>query len=84
MKRWTMCNGQRRMTWNPSPLVLRLAEDWNLAPGINDHLAKESAKARTQLEELIALIDQARPFSMEVRIAKELADAAKANGEKPN
>lgn len=63
-------------------LVLRLAGDWDLTADTRAHLARVSAEARTQLEALMTLAEQARPYSAEMRIAQEMADAAKASGQK--
>jgi hypothetical protein len=65
-------------------LVLRLSTNWHLATGTREQLLKASSQASAQLNALIALTEQARPFSMEVWIAKELAELAKARGHKPN
>lgn len=65
-------------------LVLRLAENWQMNPDTKAHLVGVSAQARTQLEALLDMVEKARPFSIEMQIAKELAMSAAAEGQKFN
>jgi hypothetical protein len=64
--------------------VLRRAETWALPAEQYAHLAKASEAARTQLLALIALVEKARAFSMQMYSAQLFADIAKSEGDMPN
>lgn len=65
-------------------LVLRLAQDWAIAPETKTHLDRSSAAARAQLEALIGLVAEARPFTFEIQLANKLARSAATWGLKLN
>jgi len=48
------------------------------------YLARMSEDARAQLTALIALVNEARPFSAAMQSAKVMAEMAAASGQKPN
>lgn len=65
-------------------VVLRRAEGWKLDPSTLARLRRSSEEARAQLLDLIAVVQKARPFTIDMRIAHALAEAATASGRKPN
>lgn len=64
--------------------VLARSAEWQIAGDTKLHLAKASGAARNQLTALIALVEQARPFSIQMQSAALFAEIAKSEGRKPN
>jgi hypothetical protein len=64
--------------------VLARSEEWDIDDGTRKHLMKASEAARKELTALIALVEQARPFSILMQSAALFAEVAKSEGRKPN
>lgn len=64
--------------------VLLRSREWPLGAETRAFLATASDAARAQLTALIALVDAARPFSLQMRTARFLADLELGQGRKPH